>query len=348
LEGIVKRFIILCDGTWNLPDKTEDGIPVPTNVVKLAEAILDSHDGIPQLLFYDPGIGSSGSRLKRAYDGATGTGISANIQQAYRFLIREFEVGDQIFLLGFSRGAFTVRSLAGLIRSCGILRRNVLSLVPEAFALYRSRRPATHPRAREATLFRRTYAVEDVTPIAFIGVWDTVGSLGNPLYLGGVSPRNAFHDTALSSYVKAAYQALAVDETRRNFTPTLWHQQPGASGQILEQRWFAGVHSNIGGGYPDTGLSDLALLWLASKAKEAGLGHQGIAATPNPTGILTESRTRLYRLVPKRFRPIDAPTTDGPTHEVVDESVLTRYRLDSSYRPPNLVAYLGRHPELLR
>jgi len=343
----VKRFVILCDGTWNLPDKTKNGVPVPTNVVKLAEAILDIHDGIPQLVFYDPGIGSSGSRLKRVYDGATGTGISVNIQQAYRFLIHEFEVGDQIFLFGFSRGAFTVRSLAGLIRCCGILRRNALSLVPDAFALYRSRRPATHPREREATLFRRTYAVEDVTPIAFIGVWDTVGSLGNPLYLGRVSPGNAFHDTALSSYVHSAYQALAIDETRRNFTPTLWHQQSWASGQTLEQRWFAGVHSNIGGGSHETGLSDLALVWLASKAKEAGLGHKGIAATTNPKAPLGESWKSFYRLIPRRYRPIDVPTADGPTHEVVDESVLTRYRSDTSYRPPNLVAYLRRHPELL-
>ena len=343
----MKRLVILCDGTWNTPDETKDGIPVPTNVVKLAEAVLDTHNGIPQIVFYDSGIGASGSLIKRGYDGATGTGISANIQRAYRFLIDRFEVGDEIFLFGFSRGAFTARSLAGLIRNCGILRRSAFDVVPQAYALYRSRRPATHPTEREATLFRRTYAVEDVTPITFIGVWDTVGSLGNPLYFGGISPRNRFHDTDLSSYVKFAYHALAVDETRRKFTPTLWHQQPNASRQILEQRWFPGVHSNVGGGYPDVGLSDLALSWLATKAKQAGLGLVPVPLAANPTGALMNSRTGFYRLVPKRYRSIDAPMAGGHTNETIDESVLTRFQSDSSYRPPNLVDYLRRNPAML-
>ena len=344
----MKRIVILCDGTWNHPDETTEGIPVPTNVVKLAEAVSRIGNGVLQQVYYDAGIGSSGSMIQRVYDGATGRGISAKIQQAYRFLVQQFEIGDELFLFGFSRGAFTVRSLAGLIRNCGILRRDALYILPVAFALYRSQRPSSHPRQREATLFRRTYAVEDVTPIAFIGVWDTVGSLGNPLYLGGLSPSNRFHDTNLSSYVKAAYQALAVDETRRNFRPTLWHQQTGASGQTIEQRWFAGSHSNIGGGYTYIGLSDLALLWLATKAKEAGLGLGNLVLAPCPTGTIVNSRKAFYRLVPKWHRSIDVPTDDGPTHEVLDQSVITRYREDQSYRPPKLVDYFRRHPMLLQ
>lgn len=345
----MKRIIILCDGTWNLPDETSaDKIPCPTNVVKLAEAIGPSGSGKPQMVFYNAGIGSSGSWLKRVYDGATGTGISANILQAYTFLIHQFEVGDELFLFGFSRGAFTVRSLSGLIRNCGILRQDALSILPKAYGLYRSRRPATNPRSREATLFRRTYAVEDVTPIAFIGVWDTVGALGNPLLFKSLSPGNRFHDTDLSTYVASAYQALAIDETRRNFSPTLWHLQGEVPGQSLEQRWFAGAHSNVGGGYPDQGLSDLALVWLAGKAANAGLGLGKISSAPNSAGALINSHKGFYRILPALHRPIDAPPgkDEGATRETLDPSVLERYRRDAAYRPPNLVDYLKRNPAL--
>src|SRR5207247_5447737 len=146
--------------------------------------------------------------------------------------------------LGFGRGAFTVRSLAGFIRTCGILRKNALHALPQAFLLYRSRAPATHPREREATLFRRTYAVGEVSPIEFIGVWDTVGALGNPLLFGNLSPGNSFHDTDLSTKVRHAFQALAIDEQRRLSQAALWHQQRDAVAQQLEQTWFCGPHSN--------------------------------------------------------------------------------------------------------
>jgi uncharacterized protein (DUF2235 family) len=148
----MKRLAVLCDGTWNTPDETKDGVPAPTNVVKLAEAILPVHEGVEQHIFYDVGIGSSGWYVERVFDGATGTGISENIRQAYRFLIDRFEIGDEIFLFGFSRGAFTVRSLAGLVRSCGILRRTASNMVPQAYDLYRTRRKGTEPKEREPTL----------------------------------------------------------------------------------------------------------------------------------------------------------------------------------------------------
>jgi uncharacterized protein (DUF2235 family) len=336
-------MIICCNGTWNTPDQTDRGVAEPTNVTKLAEAIPHTADGVAQMLFYHPGIGTAGSWLSRLFDGFTGSGISDTILEGYRFVLENYEPGDQLFLFGFSRGAFTVRSLAGLIRSCGILRRNALDAIPKAFRLYRSRTPATHPRQREATLFRRTYAVEEVSPIEFIGVWDTVGALGNPLLFGNLSPGNRFHDVDLSTKVRHAFQALAIDEQRQFFQATLWHQQSEAVGQQLEQTWFCGTHSNVGGGYAVTGLSDIALQWLVQKARGCGLGVGDIPAIPDPLGPIVESRTGFYRLIPKYCRPIADPALVQRTCESLHPSVALRYRA-APYRPQNLEAYYDRNP----
>jgi len=340
----MKRIVICCDGTWNTPDETRAGLPRPTNVVKLAEAVQPESGGVRQLLYYDAGIGSAGNPVSRAYDGATGAGLSAKLREAYRYLVTSYEVGDEIFLFGFSRGAFTVRSLAGLIRNSGVLGADDPRLLEQAFRLYRARGPATHPREREATLFRRTHAVADTTPIKLIGVWDTVGTLGNPLLVNGVlSRRNAFHDTALSSWVQRAYQALAIDEKRLHFPPTLWRKQAHAIGQVLEQVWFAGTHSDVGGGHADTGLSDLALCWMAEKAAAAGLALGPIRAFPDPTAPLTESRTGVYRALPPYARPLGVPGVP-PSCESLHPSVIERYRKDAGYRPANLDDFFLRNP----
>jgi uncharacterized protein (DUF2235 family) len=169
----MKRIAIFCDGTWNSPDETDDGSPAPTNVVKLARAVAQrGSDGTEQVLYYDQGIGSAGAKPRRIFEGLTGTGISANILQAYSFLIQHFEVDDQLFLFGFSRGAFTVRSLAGLIRNVGILRPTSADRIADAFAMYRSRDLSSRPREIGPELFRRTHAHQNITPIHFIGVWD--------------------------------------------------------------------------------------------------------------------------------------------------------------------------------
>jgi uncharacterized protein (DUF2235 family) len=348
----MKRIVICCDGTWNLPDKDSAGIPVPTNVVKLSEAVCHrDKNGIEQVLYYDPGIGTSGGLLKRVYDGFSGAGLSRNILEAYRYLIAKYEAGDELFLFGFSRGAFTVRSLAGLVRSCGILRPDTTDMVERAFEFYRSRAPGTHPREKEASLFRRTFAISDIVPIKFIGVWDTVGALGNPLLSNQLSKRNKFHDTDLSSTIEHAYQALAIDEKRRAFQATLWHQQPPekrllAAPQTLEQVWFAGVHSNIGGGCPTTGLSDIALDWIADKAAVCGLelDFSEIAVQPDPLQARAESRTGFTRLIPALYRPIAKPVDEQrPTNESLHLSVIERYQKDASYRPKNLEDYLNRY-----
>ncbi|HEU4568586.1 MAG TPA: DUF2235 domain-containing protein [Marmoricola sp.] len=354
---MVKRLVMCCDGTWNTPDEVKDGLPCPTNVVKLALAVADrGEDGVEQRVFYHPGVGTK--RSERVRGGAFGYGLSRNVRETYRFVVENYEPGDELFFFGFSRGAFTARSAVGLVRNSGILQRAHLDRLDQAYALYRSR--AAHPRGVEATLFRRSWSWE--SRIRCIGVWDTVGALGIPLggpLAGLVNKRWAFHDTQLSSHVDNAFQALAIDEQRRPFVATLWQPSDApAPGQRVEQVWFSGVHSDVGGGYADAALADVALLWMADRARSCGLGfvedafddcvtsHQGpagaeIAVRPDPAGPLHESRTGYYRLLPPLHRQIGK--TD-PAQEYAASSAVLRLEKDDGYAPDNLRAYLaGRH-----
>ena len=343
----MKRIIIFCDGTWNTPDNVFESKPCQTNVVKMAQSVKEfSEDGVRQLTYYTPGIGTSGLKIRRWFDGATGSGISESIIEAYKYLITNYEVDDELFLFGFSRGAFLIRSLAGLIRNSGILRLNAISMIDKAYKLYKSRNASTNPRSNEATLFRKTYAVKDTIPIKFIGVWDTVGSLGNPLFINTIFAKlsfsvmaNSFHDTELSSYVSNAFQALAIDEKRRNFKATLWQQKPEAINQIMEQVWFVGVHSNIGGGYPSTGLSDIALDWMVDKACTCGLSLDAIPTKTNKMEVPGNSWKGFYKLIPRYYRPI-GKTNNG--NESVHDSVIERLLNDPRYRPKNLKDYFPK------
>lgn len=343
----MKRIAIFCDGTWNTPDKQENGKPCQTNVVKLANVLsARSIDGTTQKLYYDLGIGAEGNLLKKVIDGATGTGISENILQAYQFIMNNFEPGDELFLFGFSRGAFTVRSLSGLIRNSGILDIKNSDKIGKAYELYRSRHPTYHPKSEEATLFRKTYAVEESTKIKFIGVWDTVGALGNPLFVQGiVNGRNQFHDTELSSKIENAFHALAIDEHRKNFQAALWHQKQEVKDQVLEQMWFAGVHSDVGSGYPESALSDISMQWMIEKARSCNLNFDAVELNPDPMGLKHESMQWYYRLAGVLHRPIGVKNPGkGKTNERLHPSVIERYQKDPSYRPVNLVQYLQQQP----
>jgi len=218
--------------------------------------------------------------------------------------------------------------------------------IPRAYKLYRSRHPSYHPKEFEATLFRKTYAVENVTKIKFIGVWDTVGALGNPLFLNGiVSPRNEFHDTELSSKIENAFHALAIDEKRKNFQAAMWHQQKESEGQVLEQVWFPGVHSDIGGGYPEISLSDISLQWMKEKAEGCKLVFSPLQINPDPMGLKHESLKGFYKLGKSYFRPIGLKVPGkGNTNERLHPSVIERYRNDPSYRPKNLMRYFEQNP----
>jgi uncharacterized protein (DUF2235 family) len=363
-----KRLIVCCDGTWNTADQAKAGQANPTNVTKLALSIADKDSaGTRQCVYYHSGVGTT--RRERLTGGAFGVGLGRNVFDAYRFLIDNYESGDWLYLFGFSRGAFTARSLSGLIRSSGILRRENADRIDAAWALYRS--AADGPRGVASTLFRRAYSYEP--RIHFIGVWDTVGALGIPAMgprwlkpaVALLNRRYQFHDTKLSTQVNGAFHALAIDEQRAVFAPTMWHQQPGADGQEpkqeLKQVWFTGVHCDIGGGYPDTSLSDIALLWMADRAQEYGLEFRTGAFSPDgpnqmvpgesidfkidprPMTSPHSSWTKFYRMVKPYNRPVGTAAIvqghlDG--HEYLATSAKKLYDGDLDFRPPELVKYL--------
>jgi uncharacterized protein (DUF2235 family) len=349
-----KRLVVCCDGTWNSHDGGH-----ATNVLALRDLVLpEGPDGVRQAVYYDPGVGTVGGWLRRAFDGATGRGLSENIRQAYLALVDNYEPGDSIFLFGFSRGAYTVRSLGGLIRKCGVLRPERRGLVPSAYGFYRERGADNHPDSERARRFRAEHAVADRTPILFMGVWDTVGSLGNPLIRHGFVGRMLrFHDCKLSSLVRHACQALAIDEHRRHFRPALWEQQAHATDQVMEQAWFIGAHSDVGGGYPDGRLSRLALRWIALKAAAQGLAldRERLEALAAPQArpwmtIAHDSHRGVYRLYRALFRSIADPAAADAavrTNERLHWTVIERFRQDLGYRPANPVAYLRRNPRLL-
>ncbi|MFG2577028.1 DUF2235 domain-containing protein [Streptomyces sp. NPDC048481] len=359
---MAKRLVVCCDGTWNFADQ-----PSRTNVAKVALSVRPgSAAGKEQRVYYHSGVGTQ--RRDRLRGGAFGAGLSRNVVDAYRFLVETYEPDDELFLFGFSRGAFTARSLAGLVRNSGILRRDHVDRIPEAWALYRDR--VERPNGAAATLFRRSYARE--TEIRFIGVWDTVGALGIPVpdapslrpAVNRFNCRWAFHNTEVSSWVRAAFHALAVDEQRSAFRPALWHRQPGAArqGQELQQVWFAGVHCDVGGGYQQTGLSDIALLWMVDQARRHGLefeaevlGEVGpevmrpeesidFRVRPDALGELHTSRNGWYRLAKPLHRPIgEAANAEGEPdgNEFLAVPAKERRDRDPHYRPPGLERYLA-------
>lgn len=342
----MKRIIVCCDGTWNRPDQVDDGRVSPTNVTKIALAVAPKDGGgIIQQVYYHRGVGTG--RWDRMRGGAFGMGLSRNIKDAYCYLVLNYQVGDELFLFGFSRGAYTARSLAGFIRNCGLLRPEHADRVDEAYTLYRRRDDESHPTAIEAQLFRKSYTYESVgyeIRMKCIGVWDTVGALGIPIGLLGRLSRLVFHlqfhDLKLSSYVDNAFQALAIDERRLPFVPAIWEQQDHARGkQRLEQVWCVGVHSNIGGGYADSGLSDIAFLWMKENATSCGLvfNEEHIRTTIHPDirGTLRNSRTGFYRLLREYVRPVSGGH-EFPGFERVNGSAYERYDGDTSYRPVNL------------
>ncbi|MGC4035056.1 MAG: DUF2235 domain-containing protein [Chitinophagaceae bacterium] len=271
----MKRIVVCCDGTWNKPGNLDRGQPVETNVEKIYQAIGSTNTTIQQVKYYGQGVGTGYSLRDKFLGGGMGAGIDRHIQDAYKFLMWTYEPGDEIYFFGFSRGAYTVRSLAGLIRNCSIMKPEYLHLVNEAYHLYRDRSELTHPDSDLMKAFKKSYGIDREIPIKFLGVWDTVGSLGIPLpWFNWWNKKYLFHDVKLGSQIQYAYHALAVDEQRKSFAPTLWepsNNEGSNNKQISEQVWFAGTHSNVGGGYVDNGLSNITLNWMIDKAKDTGL-----------------------------------------------------------------------------
>ncbi len=326
----MKRIVICADGTWNSPE-----VAAPSHVIRFARGIAPvADDGVPQVVFYDWGLGADHDRLKA---GVTGAGIDKNIQDAYRFLVHNYEPGDALYFFGFSRGAYTVRSLAGFIRNAGLLRRDHAARTPQAYALYRNRRADSAPDRARARAHRRQYAVADQTAIHFVGVWDTVGALGIPMpFLGTLGgDRYLFHDTAPSRIIHHARHAVSIDENREDFVPALWQPKAGID---LRQVWFSGVHSDVGGSYPDRRLGDCAGAWMMAEAEACGLGfepHVRRDLKPDPEGRQHNEYSGFYRLLRDRVVRRVEP--------VLHASVRARWAAGlTRRRSPALAALLGR------
>lgn len=340
---MAKRLVVCCDGTWNTINQK-----YPTNVAEVHKAVAATGGGMRQQKHYVEGVGNK--PWSRFTGGAFGAGLSDNVLDAYRFVVRNYEPGDELFFFGFSRGAYTARSTVGLIRNCGVLLGRNEERIGDAYRMYRDRdRAATGPDSSAARAFRAKFSHRDPdpTPIRFIGVWDTVGALGIPLSGGRLlnmfNRRWQFHNTELSSTVRSAFHALAIDEKRRSFEPTIWKPSPTAVGQEREQLWFAGDHSDVGGGHGDRGLSDAALRWLVSCAQSCGLAFEPKALAhlaPDPLGTL-HTMNALFRVFGTLDRPIGVKDPDGESVASSAEHRTTA-ALKPPYNPANLRAYLGR------
>ena len=305
------RIAIFCDGTWNSPTMKQ-----PTHVVRLFQKTRPTN---AQHTHYFEGVGTGasevgffGKTLMKIGGGAFGWGLNDNIKQAYAALCEQYEAGDEIFIFGFSRGAYTARSLAGMIRKCGIAADSTPDTLDKAFKLYRKPGVENHPDALHVMQARRSLSPRfatsrsdmewrAVTPwssdkgpmhkvdITYLGIWDTVGSLGVPAPLLGPianlwNSKYRFHDTMLSSLVKSARHAVALDERRVFYTPALWdnleasrdheglNKGDRSEARSYQQVWFTGTHAIVGGSAPKArALTGQSLQWIADGAQAAGL-----------------------------------------------------------------------------
>ncbi len=285
-DARVKRIVCCLDGTWN-----NRGHEAPaTNVAKLAP-LLASHDalGRKQIAGYIPGIASGRTETARFFKGAIGYGLEDQIAAAHAWLADTYQPGDEIHLVGFSRGAYAARSLASFLTHFGLGKPDSETWFAQAWAEYR----VPEKKRTQRVVERLRANAHPTPPIASLAVWDTVGNLANPFISGGPVPRLvAFHDMRLHPTTAIVLHALALDEVRGPFRPTLVSLPADkrlAAHQHVEQVWFAGSHADVGGGYPETALSDITLHWMIER-----LGHltglafylDGLAATtmPDPLG----------------------------------------------------------------
>jgi uncharacterized protein (DUF2235 family) len=338
----MKRIILCADGTWNVRDQVDKASNKrhPTNVTKVARGILPrSSGGIDQVVYYHDGVGTAGG-IDRYTGGAFGEGIEANIRVLYRFIVYNFDQNDEIYLFGFSRGAFTVRSLVGFMSKVGLVQKGDDYYVPELYDCYEENKGPGSDQWSEA--FHNVRNPRPCPPIRFIGVWDTVGALGAPGFLGQYlnSKKYQFHDVELNDNIQNAFHAIAIDERRKPFQPNLWKRPSNWTG-TLEQAWFAGVHCNVGGGYSPDGLANEALHWMIEKAENLGLEFNGAYLSPfQPcfNSVLQDSMTTAYRLLGEYVRPIGQHAADG---EVLHKSSLDRRNFaDCKYHPENLETFL--------
>ena len=362
----MKNIVICSDGTGNRGGKTRG-----TNIWRIFNAVNRYHPDVKQITYYDDGVGTEDLLWLRLLGGSFGCGLSRNILQAYAYLAMNYEKGDRVFLFGFSRGAFTMRSLAGMICRCGLITRENLvrvgwrkreCILKRILCAYRSAKGVkdTHDKEDEAARIRRisnALKISDIdlrpVPIHFIGVWDTVDAVGVPFdelklvdyFWRKVFKRRlwGFHDCLPHRLVSHAYQALSIDDERKTFHPNVWDcpdsntgtnsdkentRNSNASGkQVIEQVWFAGVHSNVGGGYPKDSLSLIPLDWMMGKADAHGLRFldyrwKEFRDAADAHGRIYDSRAGLgvfYRYAPRDLyeQPAPPPPDNAKFREVI-------------------------------
>ena len=322
----MKRIVMCADGTWNERDRIDEktGRRHPTNVTKVARGVLpQAADGTVQVVYYHEGVGTGGG-LDKFTGGAFGEGIEANIRALYRFIVYNYTEGDEIFFFGFSRGAFTVRTLAGFMSYVNLIGKNDDYYVPEIYSCYETGKKEGSPQWTKA--FHNVRSLRPCPPIKFVGVWDTVGALGAPGLIGQLFNKDKYkyHKIGLAdSTIQNAFHALAIDERRKPFAPDIWEKPAGWTGQ-LEQAWFAGVHSNVGGSYAPDGLADEALQWIVEKAEGLGLEFDKAYLAhylPCFNSVLNDSMTAMYKVMGPNVRTLGRHVADG---EVIHQSAIDR------------------------
>ena len=357
------KIIVLCDGTWNSPDMEDT-----THVYALSKCM--KNDGVEQKVAYFRGIGANmpreeggsfvGNGINRILGGATGFGLGAKVREAYKFIAENYKDGDEIYLFGFSRGAYTARSVAGMLRKCGIVDYPSDLRVNRAFRLYRRAGKDNHPdrfhirQARAALSPRFATSKKDqetrkdgpvpIVNVAYVGVWDTVGARGVPValfgWLGAVFNRlYAFHDTDLSSLVRSARHALAVDERRVFYEPAMWDNLEKLNESVGERRyeqlWFVGDHGVVGGSVNTDPVSCVTLKWVADGADLDFEPCADLDAEKDmlaPLDRLKKDPKNLYLIAKDLFQWRRGIRSAQDVHPTVRE----RFDGDESYRPGSL------------
>jgi uncharacterized protein (DUF2235 family) len=322
-----KNIVVFSDGTGQ-----EGGKGNNTNVYKLFNLIEDRTEN--QISFYDRGLGTGWRKIT---GNISGMGISKNIYECYQFIFENYMSGDNIFLFGFSRGAATVRSLSAFIHLFGILPKSRPELIKQAYKIYKIENDKERKEKADEFISRHH---NQWCRVKFLGVWDTVAALGVPFkkmdMLVDWFPifRHKFHNLTLSESVEHARQALSIDDERLTFHPKVWDIEI-KSYQTMKQVWFAGVHTDVGGGYKEEELSDIPLIWMVEEAKKAGLKiypKHHVKTLPDANGFMHDSRKGfpgfLFR---KKVRMWDSSTHGKP---VIHESALLRKLNKENINPP--------------
>jgi uncharacterized protein (DUF2235 family) len=329
-----KKIVLCADGTWNTPHGPT-ALPNDTNFRKLYELVADDPS---QLKYYDSGVGTNGSAFEHFFGGSMGAGLFQKVQDGYEFLSFVWDPGDEIYIFGFSRGAYTARSLAGMIALFGVPNKNLDNqTVKRIFDAYRITDHAQR-LAVKADL-NAQYALADVK-IRMVGVWDTVGSLGVPGHLFSAFDQDKFGflDTTINPCIEKAFHAISIDERRASFPPTFWSNPDGSyreNDDQVQQVWFSGVHCDVGGSYVETQLSNITLRWMVDNAKSCGLAfdEEALAACLGPKPFDPKGPAHdEWKIIPwgmPKHRTV-------PPNAALSNTVKLRMTAMPEYRPGNL------------